>query len=289
MPFLKRLFVTLYLGFAAVIAGYAIWQCFHARWVWLGLTASTLPVLYLSVGNVLLNHSATTRRWLPVPGILASVGALWNLAWWLHGGQVLPLAIQAVSVAGYLAYLFWYSRFGRKLSFVVTNEKPLPEFEAVTVDGRRASSGELLGAPALFVFYRGNWCPVCVTQIKEVAANYRKLQDKGIQVVMVSPQSDAHTRELARKIDAPLAFWRDQDLSAAKTLGLVDKQGVPVGMDLLGYDPDTVLPTVIMTDENGIVFYNDQTDSYRVRPLPEDFLKAFEEHESDKFPRRVGS
>lgn len=79
-----------------------------------------------------------------------------------------------------------------------------------------------------------------------------------------------------RDVEAPLTFWVDQDLSAAKALGLVDKQGVPVGM--LGYGSDTVLPTVIMTDARGIEFYNDQTDSYRVRPLPEDFLAAFEEH-----------
>jgi len=279
MPFLKRSFISLYLGFATVVAAYAAWKGLHARWEWLGLIASTLPILYLSVGNVLANHSATTSRWLPLPTSLAAVGLVWNLTWWIADRTTtFPLALQSVSLVGYLLYLFWYSAFGRKMSPVIANGRPLPAFEAVTEEGRQASSRDLLGAPALLVFYRGNWCPVCVTQIKEVAANYRKLQEKGIQVVMVSPQSAAHTQDLAQKIDAPLTFWRDPNLSAAKTLGLVDKQGVPVGMDLLGYDPDTVLPTVIMTDANGIVFYNDQTDSYRVRPLPDEFLKAFEEH-----------
>jgi len=285
MPFLKRLFISIYLGFAAMVAGYATWQGLHAHWAWLGLIASTLPIVYLSMGNVVLNHSATTRKWLPLPTLLAILGTSWNLAWWIcDSTDTLPLAIQALSVTGYVLYLFWYSKFGRKPSSVIANGRPLSPFDAIDSDGQRVSSKDLIGAPTLLVFYRGNWCPVCVTQIREVAAQYRSLQERGIQVVMVSPQSDAHTQELAKKIDAPLTFWRDQDLSAAKTLGLVDKQGVPVGMDLLGYDPDTVLPTVIMTDETGIVFYNDQTDSYRIRPLPDEFLKAFEDHVARKNP-----
>jgi peroxiredoxin len=285
MPFLKRLFISIYLGFAALVVAYATWQGFHAHWTWLGLIASTLPIVYLSIGNVLLNHSATTHKWLPFPSFLAILGACWNLAWWIHDRtDTLLLVLQTFSIIGYILYLFWYSRFDRNLSSVIANGQPLPSFDAITSDGQRVSSRDLIGSPALLVFYRGNWCPVCVTQIREVAAHYRSLQERGIQVVMVSPQSDAHTQELAKNIDAPLTFWRDQDLSAAKTLGLVDKQGVPVGMDLLGYDPDTVLPTVIMTDETGIVFYNDQTDSYRIRPLPDEFLKAFEDHVAPKNP-----
>jgi len=46
----------------------------------------------------------------------------------------------------------------------------------------------------------------------------------------------------------------------------------------LGYDSDTVLPTAILTDQNGVILFTDQTDNYRVRPEPDTFLRVFTEH-----------
>lgn len=95
-------------------------------------------------------------------------------------------------------------------------------------------------------------------------------------MVLVSPQAESHTASLAKQFDAPLEFWVDQDLSVARALGLVDEKGLPLGMEALGYAQDTVLPTSILLDERGIVFHDDQTDSYRIRPEPADYLAAFD-------------
>lgn len=48
-----------------------------------------------------------------------------------------------------------------------------------------------------------------------------------------------------------------------------------MGMEVLGYDSDTVMPTVIMTDATGKILFADLTDNYRLRPEPETFLKVF--------------
>ncbi len=45
----------------------------------------------------------------------------------------------------------------------------------------------------------------------------------------------------------------------------------------MGYDSDTVLPTVIITDEKGKIIFVDLTDNYRVRPEPETFLQIIDE------------
>ena len=58
---------------------------------------------------------------------------------------------------------------------------------------------------------------------------------------------------------------------AATQLGILDKWGTPMGMQVLGYESDTVLPTTVLTDSRGHIVYSDQTDNYRVRPEPEAF------------------
>ncbi len=46
---------------------------------------------------------------------------------------------------------------------------------------------------------------------------------------------------------------------------------------MLGYDADTVVPTVVMTNENGHLIFAQIADNYRHRPEPDDFLRIFDE------------
>jgi len=69
-------------------------------------------------------------------------------------------------------------------------------------------------------------------------------------------------------------IYQDEDLKAAKRLGIADIGGSPVGMP--GFPPDTVMATVIALDEEGKVLFGDETDNYRRRPHPDSFLHLFE-------------
>ena len=81
---------------------------------------------------------------------------------------------------------------------------------------------------------------------------------------------------MAKKLALPTSFeiLQDDDLRAAKALGIADIGGSPAGMS--GYPADTVMATVIGLDENGKVIFGDETDNYRVRPHPDTFLHVFE-------------
>jgi hypothetical protein len=58
-------------------------------------------------------------------------------------------------------------------------------------------------------------------------------------------------------------------------LNIFAKNGLPAGIQVLGYDSDTVMPTVILTDEKGKIIHSDLTSNYRVRPEPADLIKLF--------------
>ncbi|MCG8612348.1 MAG: redoxin domain-containing protein, partial [Pseudomonadales bacterium] len=131
---------------------------------------------------------------------------------------------------------------------------------------------------SLIIFYRGNWCPLCMAQIKEVSAQYQQLADLGVAVALVSPQPHENTRNLAKKFSVPFKFLVDTENAAAKKLGIFAEDGTPKGLELLGYDSDTVMPTVIITDAQGNIIFADLTDNYRVRPEPDTFIQILKEH-----------
>ena len=72
-------------------------------------------------------------------------------------------------------------------------------------------------------------------------------------------------------------FLVDAGNKAANELGIAMKDGVPLGIGLQGYDSDTVLPTVVITDGAGKIIFLDETDNYRVRPEPKTFFEALKQ------------
>lgn len=63
-----------------------------------------------------------------------------------------------------------------------------------------------------------------------------------------------------------------------RKLGILHENGLPLGFEVLGYEKDTVLPTLLITDAKGKIIYSDQTDNYRVRLEPDTFLSAVEQY-----------
>jgi peroxiredoxin len=98
---------------------------------------------------------------------------------------------------------------------------------------------------------------------------------------MVSPQPESQSAKLAQQINAPMQFVVDNSSTLAKAIGINASGGLPTGLQLLGYDSDVPMPTVLLTDGNKIV-WSAQTDNYRVRPEPEVFLAAIEAYQAQK-------
>ncbi|HEY5994048.1 MAG TPA: peroxiredoxin-like family protein, partial [Gallionellaceae bacterium] len=198
-------------------------------------------------------------------------------AWYAKGAPVLPLALAAESWIAFLVYAYWFSTFGgRDPSMKLVVGSALPEFQVKNISGEAVSPRQFIGKPTIFIFYRGNWCPFCMAQLKELAARYEEIRQLGVRVAMISPQPHGNTVEIARKfrIDLTFEFFTDEGNAAARSLGILNLHGTPMGMQALGYDSDTVLPTVIITDRDGRIVWVHETDNYRIRPEPEVYLEV---------------
>ena len=265
---------------AAILSAIQIWLSANPI-AWLGaFLASASLVLYFMVFLAVGGAARTSPRLLTVQiitllGVALAAYGVFEEYPFRSLSALLPLA---AALLGFLVlewYVFVYSRYGRKKSRFIVLGQSLPEIVFETLDGVRVSSQDFLGSKTLLVFFRGNWCPLCMAQLREVRKRADQLADVAVQVKLVSNQSVAKSRELLEKLDLPDHFelLYDRDLRAAKALSIQDIGGTPGGMR--GYPPDTVMATVVALDAEGHVVFGDETDNYRVRPHPDTFIPLF--------------
>jgi peroxiredoxin len=186
------------------------------------------------------------------------------------------LIYNTIGLVGWVVYLKWYSVFPDRDGSLLKLDSQIPSISFLNTKGELVSTDEFKGSKVLYMFYRGNWCPLCMAQIKEIANQYQELDKRGVKIVLISPQPQRHTKNLAKKFDVPFIFLTDKDHQAAKQLKIFQEAGTPLGMEVFGYESDTVMPTIIITDEQGKIIFADLTDNYRVRPEPGTFLKVLD-------------
>lgn len=277
---MKSIFVSFYMMAAIVItaiAGQSLWVT-RDYLSWGGVLLVTAPfVVFLGRLMIFQNIARTSARFptLIVLGIAGVVLASWGYA---RSGSLAAPLLAIVAWIGFVAYSYWYSSFGRQPSEQLQIGNSLPNFELTDVTGQKVSSSSFSDKPTIWIFYRGNWCPLCMAQIKELVADYKELQSRGVRIALISPQPHNNTIALAKRFDAPFAFLTDEGNRAAHALGISHPDGLPMGMQLLGYDSDTVLPTVIITDKGGRVLWAHETDNYRIRPEPGIYLAVLREN-----------
>jgi peroxiredoxin len=281
MNLLKSVFVPTFMTLLMVVTGYATWRLAQGAPAlpWAGVLLTTAPFLLL-LGWVMafksLARTSPRFPWIMALGVAGTALAATGLQSQDAGLPALALAL--LGLAGFLVYAFWYSTYQDRPKARVALGQPLPAFAVTGPDGRPVTSAQLTDRPAILMFYRGNWCPFCIAQVKELVQRYQQLKALGVRVALISPQPHGNTLDLANQFQVDFEFLTDTGNAAARVLGIDHPHGLPMGMQALGYDSETVLPTVIITDGAGRVLWTHETDNYRVRPEPGLFLEVLRGH-----------
>ena len=272
----------MYMMAAMAITGIAGWSLWNNGDLlsWGGVLLVTAPFMMVISRLMIFKNIARTSAHFPVLNglgaigvVLASWGHFQEVGWGYFQGPIINAP--ALALAGWLGfnvYAYWYSGFSRGPSSKLRTGQTLPELNVKDATGRPISSTAFLDKPTIWVFYRGNWCPLCMAQIKELVDQYKQLQALGVRVALISPQPHKNTMNLAEKFDVPFDFLTDEGNRAARTLGIENPHGLPMGMQMMGYDSETVLPTVVITGAGGQILWAHETDNYRIRPEPDVYL-----------------
>ena len=273
MGALKRYFPIPYLILASVAIGHIITHLVRAPeagLAWVGALVAVAPLAVFMSSLVLFQRARTSRNQYPLLA-LALVGTVVSFVGFESPASWYALFLGLIAT---FAYVFWYSILDRPVQSVLSVGATLPELELFDDEGHPVTA--TAGKHGLYMFIRGNWCPLCMAQVKEIAAQYRELEARGVEVFLISRQPAANTRALAKRFDAPIRFCVDEDGRLARQLGIEHLGGVPFLMEPLGYDADSVLPTVLITDPSRRIIFSDLTDIYRVRPELSAFLAALD-------------
>jgi peroxiredoxin len=274
MNLLKSIYVIAYMVLAIQVTINAINQLLATRDLlsWGGVLLAYVPFLAVLTWIMVRKTTPRTSARFPVLIVLGVLGVLVSAWGYINGGSATAPVLAAAGLVAFLIYDFWYSSFSNRHSEKLQAGQSLPAFELKNTAGEIVASSTLTDSPTVWIFYRGNWCPLCMAQIKEISAQYKQLEDLGVRVALVSPQPHKFTKSLAKKFDVSFEFLTDTGNQAARTLGIAQKFGVPMGMQVFGYASETVMPTVIITEAGGRILWVDETDNYRVRPEPQTYL-----------------
>jgi len=233
-----------------------------------GALLAIVPLLTFMLSLTLVQRARTGRNQYPMLA-LAVIGTVLAFVEFESPASWYALFLGLIPS---FAYIFWYSKIDRSAVTGIEVGATLPELELYDGEGKLVTPSE--GKHALYMFIRGNWCPLCMAQVEEIAAQYRELEARGVEVFLISPQPAPNTRSLAKRFDAPIRFCVDEDGQLARRLGIDHIGGVPFLVP--GYGSDTVMPTVVITDPDRRILFADLTDNYRVRPEPSTFLAALD-------------
>lgn len=161
---------------------------------------------------------------------------------------------------------------GKPAPASLTEGQALPGFNAEDEDGNEVSSEDLSGKPAVLLFVRGNWCPFCTRQVENLAEHYKEITDLGARLILVTPKPLGTTRRVADVFGVSFEFWLDPELAVARQLGLVHTAGVP-GKHREQFGTDTIWPTSVVVDADGVMRYVSQSRRIVDRPDPQVLLQ----------------
>lgn len=275
-PLYKSLFLTLWLLGLSAASLHSLYLFATQIWPWQHLALLVtlgLPLLFLGSLYWLQQARPRLTAWSAIMALSFIAVSLQNL----RPFNKLALAYALWAYLGWLAYQHWYAFLDHKPGSVLAVGLSLPDFSLVTPRGQHLSSLVFKQQAAIWLFYRGAWCPFCTAQIRELAGFYRQINQQGVAIMLVSGQSQRKTQALAKRFDVPFTFLSDPELQAARQLGLYHPHALPIGLQLLGHSRDAYYPTVMISDRQGIIRYLNSSEDYRQRPDPQVFLRVLQQ------------
>ncbi len=274
----KSTFITLYLVYAAAMfiwSVVALANVYSHFWMLNGLLHLIPMLLILRFYAFPIARTAGKLPLLTALNcliILAIITGVFTNSIQHHELLVLPV----IGFCGWLLYVYWYSQLPMHNHNEIAVGSTLPEVKLKNLSGQKIGNDYFDGEFNVLLFYRGNWCPLCMAQINELASAYSELDRLGAKVFLISPQPPYKSQKLARKHKVNFNFLIDHNAATARKFRIYHRNGTPLGMEVFGYEPHTVLPTVIIINKENEIIFIAQTDNYRVRPVPSTYIEAIQ-------------
>ncbi len=155
-----------------------------------------------------------------------------------------------------------------------------PEFILPNIKGEKVSLSSQKGNWIILVFYRGNWCPMCNTQITNLARDYPKFQEVNTEIIAISTDIPEKAVKTQKKSHSLFPILLDEKGKVVQLYNvLVEKrEWKDIPALIHGKKAGTyAMPAVFIVDPQGVLRYSYIGRSYTDRPSNEDLLKTLKE------------
>jgi peroxiredoxin len=96
-----------------------------------------------------------------------------------------------------------------------------PNFVTMDVLGNKVKLNKILKkSNVLITFLRPVWCPVCNARTHELIEEYKKMQEKGIEIIAVYPSSEEKLRGYVKDLKIPFTVVSDPEEVLFKLYGV---------------------------------------------------------------------
>ncbi len=126
--------------------------------------------------------------------------------------------------------------------------------------------------PLILVFYRGDWCPWCQLQMKQLAGIYPELQKRGVALWAISPQTNEKNIAFKEKREIPFPILDDSALAVIGGWGLED--------ELDPHQEHIPYPTTYIIAQGGRVYWRRLGQRPDDRPTPGEIMAALPKYKS---------
>ena len=152
-----------------------------------------------------------------------------------------------------------------------------PEFSAKDQNGKTISlQNELKNGKVVLIFYRGQWCPYCNKELKDMQNSLSFITSKGAVVVAVTPELPENISKTIGKTNASYSILSDDGLKIMKAYDVAYAVDPALNEKYKGYGIDLMkanganganlpIPAVYIIDTNGNIIYRYFDVDYRNR------------------------
>src|SRR5579864_8561501 len=161
-----------------------------------------------------------------------------------------------------------------------------PAFALKDSNGKLVRSEDLLAlGPLIVKFFRGRWCPYCMTELERWRDLYHKVRELGALMVAIGPQTERQSDFMVGHHGLSFPVLSDAGSALAAQFGLVYTipeyhrayyRSIMVNIPFVNGDENWRLPlpaTYVIARDGRVAFAEAHAD-YRVRPEPEDALST---------------
>lgn len=239
-----------------------------SRPLWPLLLAATGTLVAAPLYAILLDLPLIRSTGWPL-FLLAGVGAAAGAVYarrddrsWVRLGGAANVALLGLAAA----WFFWHAALPAPDPRARTLTEA-PDFTLPDQDGQPVSLSSLYAdGPVLLVFFRGSWCPFCVSELRGLSRSYDDLQAAGVRVVAVSVDPPRHSRQAVERLELRFPILSDGEKSVIREYGVVHRGGGPDSEDI-------AIPAHFLIDRQGRIVWRRIAGRIQDRPDPKELVR----------------